>query len=97
MCYFTNIDPIGEGCKTVDATKDNFLKDKIEGIANNVHKTTYQLEFLKQVIDMMNTYSENVFLIKKLEGFHKNISEASSNILETLCEISEKYNLETED
>ena len=95
--HYDDIDPIGEGCGTVNINKDTFLKDKIESIYTNVYKTTNQLEHLKQLIELVSTYSDNVFLIKRLEHFHKSILEASLNILEGFSDVSEKYNLGDEE
>jgi hypothetical protein len=95
--HYDDVDPIGQGYETVNINKDTFLKDKMESMSTNVYKTTNQLEHLKQQIELLSTYSDNVFLIKKLEHFHKNILESSSNILEAISDVLEKYNLGDEE
>jgi hypothetical protein len=95
--HYDDVDPIGAGYETVNINKDTFLKDKMESMSTNVYKTTNQLEHLKQLIELLSAYSDNVFLIKKLEHIHRKALKASLDILETISDISEKYNLENEE
>ena len=97
MSYLNEIDPIGEGEETVNINKDTFLKDKTESISTNVCKITNQVEYLKQVIDLFGSIPDKDFLVKKLNTFHKNISESSTNILEAISDISEKYDIDNEE
>lgn len=93
MNYFEEIDPIGEGCETVDITEDNFLQKQTLKIAQYTWCITGQLEHLKVITDQLEN---DAFLSHKLERIYQNIHEASSNILETLSDISEKYDFDVE-
>lgn len=96
MSYFEQIDPIGESKISFEITEQTDIEkinDALIDSNTSANQIKYQLELLNELIGSLKTYSDNVFVVNKLEIILQN----TANHLKDLVKANRKiYDLNTE-